>query len=345
LNILPDLADSRKVVFQNSFSGSLDLATAEGGALRAEAARERDRVFGRTVFVRAVVEISNFCRENCGYCGMRRDNRSLGRFRLDPDALFEQVMSDLPGCVTDLNIQAGEDPRAVREVAIPLLRKLRDQTSLGLSVCLGTLSERESDELREAGGDYYVIKIETGDPDHYRFVQAPGSLDERVETIRMLAGSGWRVSSGFVLGLPGQTPEIVDRTFDLLDSLPLAGCSVSPFIPGEETPFAGHPPESLERVLNAVASLRLRHPNWIIPAVSAMGIAGVGGYAGALRTGANLATINITPPGMREDYLIYKKDRHIMTLERVLAEIAAAGCQPSPVGIRDWLRRPAEISR
>lgn len=318
----------------------MDAAPAAGEALRGEAALARDGVFGRTVFVRAVVEISNFCRENCGYCGMRRDNRSLDRFRLDPEEVFQQVMSDLPACVTDLNIQAGEDPRAVRQVAIPLLRKLRAGTNLGLSVCLGTLSRRESDELREAGGDYYVIKVETGDPDHYRSVQAPGSLDERVETIRALAASGWRVSSGFVLGLPGQTPAILDRTVALLDSLPLDGCSVSPFIPGEKTLFAGHPAESLDRVLNAVAGLRLRHPRWIIPAVSAMGIAGQGGYAGALRAGANLATINLTPPGVREDYLIYKKDRQIMTRERVLEEIAAAGCHPSRIGIRDWLRRP-----
>lgn len=318
----------------------MDAASAAGEALRGKAALVRDRVFGPTVFVRAVVEISNFCRENCGYCGMRRDNRSLDRFRLDPEEIFEKVMSDLPECVTDLNIQAGEDPRAVRDVAIPLLRRLRAETDLGLSVCLGTLSREDSDHLREAGGDYYVIKVESGDPDHYRSVQAPGSLDERVETIRALAASGWRVSSGFVLGLPGQTPLMIDRTVALLDSLPLDGCSVSPFIPGEETLFAGHPAESLERVLNAVAGLRLRHPGWIIPAVSAMGIAGEGGYAGALRAGANLATINLTPASVREDYLIYKKDRHIMTCDRVLQEIAAAGCQPSRVSMRDWLRRP-----
>lgn len=331
------------MVSDPSFSLSLDLAGDAAAGLRASAADVRARGFGRTVFVRAVVEISNFCRENCGYCAMRRDNRGLARFRLSADEVFEEIQAALPDAVTDLNIQAGEDPRAVREVAIPLVRRLREETSLGLSLCLGTLSARDYGELKEAGGDYYVMKIETGDAAHFREVMAPGTLDERVSAIRGLAGSGWQVSSGFVLGLPGQTPEIIDRTVGLLEGLPLAGCSVSPFIPGEDTPFAGHPPESLERTLNAVAALRLRRPQWIIPAVSAMGMAGEGGYAAALRSGANLATINLTPPKARNDYQIYRKDRRIMTAERVREEIAAAGCLPSKTGIRDWLQGAREI--
>ncbi len=325
------------MVLQNRFSLNLDLAGEESAHLRADAARERDRVFGNNVFVRAVVEISNFCRENCGYCAMRRDNRGLARFRLSADEVFEEIQAALTDEVTDLNIQAGEDPRAVREVAIPLVQRLREETTLGLSICLGTLGARDYEALKEAGADYYVMKIETGDGTHFREVMAPGSLAERVRAIQALADSGWRVSSGFVLGLPGQTPEIIDQTVALLGELPLAGCSVSPFIPGEDTPFGGHPAEGLERTLNAVAALRLRQPQWIIPAVSAMGMTGEGGYAAALRSGANLATINLTPSRARADYQIYKKDRRIMTAERVREEIEAAGCQPSKIGIRDWL--------
>lgn len=344
LKFLASLPDTQPVVLTNSFSSHLELEGEQAARLRDEAARARDGIFGKTVFVRAVVEISNFCRENCGYCAMRRDNRGLTRFRLSADEVFEEILSALPEAVTDLNIQAGEDPRAVREVAIPLVRRLREETALGLSICLGTLSARDYGELREAGADYYVIKIETGDSAHFRHVMAPGTLAEREATIRSLAGAGWRVSSGFVLGLPGQTPDIIDRTVDLLEDLPLAGCSVSPFIPGEDTPFFAHPAESLERTLNAVAALRLRRPEWIIPAVSAMGMAGEGGYAAALRSGANLATVNLTPHRARGDYQIYKKDRRIMTFERVRDEIEAAGCRPSRTGIRDWLLGRGEIS-
>lgn len=325
------------MIDRDSFSSGLDISGPEQEDLHRRASDVRDRVFGRRVFVRAVVEISNFCRENCGYCAMRRDNRTLRRYRLTATEIFESLMSALPPCVTDINIQSGEDPVAVREVAIPLLEMLKAGTALGLSVCLGTLGKNDYRDLRAAGADYYVIKVETGNAGHYRLIQSPGSMEERLEAIDLLAKSGWMVSSGFVLGLPGQTPAIVDETVALLESLPLAGCSVSPYVPGEDTPFSGHPAESLDRVLNAVAELRLRMPQLIIPAVSAMSIAGENGYSGALRAGANLATINLTPDNARADYQIYKKDRHIMTAERVLKEIEGAGCVPSTVGIRDWL--------
>ncbi len=321
----------------DSFSAYLELTGDAQERLHRRAADVREARFGKTVFVRGVVEISNYCRENCGYCAMRRDHRGLRRFRLSVDEILEDVLPGIPEFVTDLNIQAGEDPVAVREIAIPLLERLRRETSLGLSVCLGTLRGRDYAALREAGADYYVIKVETGNAGHYREVGAPGSLEERIAAIRHLAETGWKVSSGFVLGLPGQTEAILKETVYLLQSLPLAGCSVSPFIPGENTRFSGHPAAGLPAVLNAVAGLRLLQPEGIIPAVSAMSLAGEGGYAGALKAGANLATINLTPEKARADYQIYRRDRHIMTCERVLSEIECAGCEPSRVSMRDWL--------
>lgn len=321
----------------DSFSACLEFSGDAQERLHHRAAEIRDARFGRKVFVRGVVEISNYCRENCGYCAMRRDHRGLNRFRLAVDEILEDVLPGIPDFVTDLNIQAGEDPVAVREIAIPLLEKLRRETSLGLSVCLGTLREDDYAALREAGADYYVIKVETGNAGHYQFVGAPGSLEERISAIRHLAATGWKVSSGFVLGLPGQTHEILGETVKLLGSLPLAGYSVSPFIPGENTRFSEHSAAGLPAVLNAVAGLRLFRPEGIIPAVSAMSLAGEGGYAGALKAGANLATINLTPEKARADYQIYRRDRHIMTCERVLSEIERAGCEPSRVSMRDWL--------
>src|SRR5690348_5617281 len=119
----------------------------------------RDEVFGRRVFVRGVVEVSSHCRENCRYCAMRRDNRALTRYRLAVDELAELIIHHRPAAITDIDIQAGEDPVAVREVVLPLMRELRRHTDLGITLCLGTLSPREYDRLRDAGGDYYVMKM------------------------------------------------------------------------------------------------------------------------------------------------------------------------------------------
>src|SRR5664280_3253817 len=185
---------------------------ATGPSLHDRARAVRDDVFGRRVFVRGVVEVSSYCRQNCAYCAMRHDNLMLDRYRLAAEELAELIIHHRPASITDIDIQAGEDPVAVREVVLPLVRELRQRTNLGITLCLGTLSAREYDELREAGGDYYVLKIETGDTEHYRFIEAPGTLAQRVDAIRYLAGSGWKVSSGLIIGLPGQTEEHITRS-------------------------------------------------------------------------------------------------------------------------------------
>jgi biotin synthase len=320
-------------------AGYLSLNQAD---LEQKAGSLRDEVFGREVFVRGVIEVSNYCRQNCNYCGMRRDNRDLKRFRLELETLRETIRRGLPDMITDLNLQTGEDTVGVRELVLPLIETIRKETNLGISVCLGTLDTKLFDELRQAGASYYIIKLETGNPDHYREVRAPGSFEQRLAAIRYLAETGWAVSSGFIVGLPGQTPDYIEETMDLLEELPLAGASVSPFIAGEQTPFADRPSADFETTMQCIARLRLRNPSYIIPAVSALNLVNENGYVRALRAGANLATINLTPSSERSDYLLYKRSRHIMHEQRVRAAIEQAECEISAVSIAETLRRRGE---
>jgi len=301
----------------------------------ANATRNR---FGRSVFVRAVVEISNFCRENCAYCGMRRDNRALHRYRATHEQIAELLIHHRPASVTDVNIQSGEDPVAVREIVLPLLEILRRETSLGVSLCLGTLTPQLYDALRDAGAALYIMKFETGDAAHYETIEAPGTLSERLRHIRMLAARGWFLSSGLIAGLPGQTAGQLVSGLALARSLPLHGCSLSPFIPGGDTPLAGRAAGSANWTFNGMAALRLMRPDWVIPAVSALNLVEAEGYRHGLRAGANLVTINMTPDGMRGDYVIYKRDRFIMTEERVLGAIETEKLVPSRQGLADYYR-------
>src|ERR1043165_8976879 len=319
----------------------MDVATLKPtlSALHPGARAMRETVFGSRVFVRGVVEVSNFCRQNCNYCAMRRGNDLLERFRLSADELAELIIHHRPSIITDIDIQAGEDPVAVREIVLPLVRQLRRHTDLGITLCLGTLSPYEYDQLRTAGGDYYVIKIETGNTEHYQSIHAPGTLEKRLGAIRYLASKGWKVSSGFIVGLPGQTSTDVTETLNLMAELPLAGASVSPFIAGVQTPFASATNGDIETTLDCVARMRLTSPHWIIPAVSAMRLVSNDGYVRAFNAGANLATINLTPRAAQVKYPIYTRDRFIMDEERVLSAIAEAGCEPSRIGISEYLRR------
>jgi biotin synthase len=318
----------------------------ESIALEQRAGALRDQVFGRQVFVRGVIEVSNFCRQNCNYCGMRRDNRDLHRFRLELDQLRDLIRHGLPEVITDLNLQTGEDTLGIREIILPLVEMLREETKLGISVCLGTLDPKLYDDLRAAGASYYIIKLETGNREHYRDVQAPGTYEKRLEAIRYLASTGWAVSSGFIVGLPGQTRAHIEETLDLLSELPLSGASVSPFISGEQTPFVGQPSADFATTIASIARLRLRNPSYVIPAISALNLLAKDGYVRALNAGANLATINLTPPANRDDYLLYKRSRHIMHEKRVRSAIEQAGCTISTVSLAETMRQRREaVSR
>lgn len=337
-------ADSNGPVMERRFFPTLpDLVIegAEQSAFHERAAALTRDVFGRNIFVRAVVEISNFCREQCTYCGMRRANRDLHRYRAKADQLAELILKHRPACITDINIQAGEDPVAVREVAVPLIKTIRRETRLGVSVCLGTLDPALYRELQAAGASIYIMKFECADPVKYLEYQAPGTLPQREEHIRLLAAEGWTVSSGFIVGLPGQDVADILKNLNYAATLPLRGCSVSPFIPGEATPLAQSSAANAEWTLNAMASLRLMQPDWVIPVVSALNLAGQDAYRRGLRTGANLATINMTPDEMRGDYVIYKRDRFIMTEERVLNAIADEGLTLSTRSLAEHFRNGA----
>ncbi len=306
-------------------------------AFHAKAAQTARSRFGKRVFVRAVVEVSNFCRENCAYCGMRRDNRELSRFRASHEQLAELLIHHRPASVTDINIQAGEDPVAVREVVLPLIKTLRRETDLGISVCLGSLSHSVYADLKNAGASIYIIKFEIADPKRYREMQAPGTFEQRIENIRHLAATGWRVSSGFIAGLPGQTAADMLQNLSLASELPLAGCSVSPFIPGDESLLSAAPLADINVTLNCMAAMRLMRPEWVIPSVSALNLAEPGnGYRRGLRTGANLVTINLTPSDIRGNYLLYKRDRFIMTEDRILEAVAAEGLEVSTQSLADF---------
>ncbi len=332
------------VAVTDPFIPDIDSLNSRDGAqrqLHERAANVAIEQFGRRVFLRAVVEISNFCRENCSYCGMRRDNRTLARFRARHEQIAELLVHHRPKSVTDVNIQAGEDPVAVREIVVPLIKTLRRETKLGVSVCLGTLDPLLYSELQAAGATVYIIKFEIGDPAHYREMISPGTHSERIQNIRHLAAHGWKVSSGFIAGLPGQSESRLLSNFRLASELPLAGCSVSPFIPGDETPLSHEATANIDLTLNCMAALRLMRPDWVIPAVSALNLAEPGnGYRRGLRTGANLVTINLTPSEMRDDYLLYKRDRFIMTEERILSAIASEGLIPSKQSLSDFYTRP-----
>lgn len=278
----------------------------------------RDAQAGRVVHVRGVIEFTNVCHHNCLYCGMRVANKSLGRYTLDRERLTDLAAGARADGIRTIMIQGGDHLEYdVAELcrAVGDIRERFDQTVL---LCLGDRPLRDYEELFAAGAAQAIVKFETSNRSLYRRLRPHSHLDERLKLVNDLWGLGYEVSSGFILGLPGATAEDAENDLKLVSELPLFAASVSPFIPNDQSPLAGATVPSLDSVLDCIAGLRIRNPWLRIPSVSALNLLASlegreePGQLLGLMAGANVLTINYTPPAQQKSYVIYTSRRSLI---------------------------------
>jgi biotin synthase len=305
------------------------MITASGSAqqqLHAQAAAIRDRVFKRSVVVRGVIEITNLCRVNCDYCPMRRDNtRQNTPYILRGEDIVSAARAVRDAGVNVVVLQGGEIPQTTRVLldVLPRVRQLFDDR-VEVLLGLGVKSEAEYRALKERGADTYIVKHETADAVLHRDIRQE-DLHVRLTAIRTLLRLGYRVGAGCIVGLPGQTTESLADDILLALSLGVHMSSASPFVPTADTPMADAIPGSVSRTLNMIATMRIVNPEWLIPTVSPLEQQSGGGQGAGLRAGANVITVNFTPPDQRRKYLIYGRTRHIVSTEHVRRELDMAG--------------------
>jgi biotin synthase len=308
----------------------LGLRGREQESLFAASRRQRASVFGRRVVVRGVVEVTNLCRVNCSFCPMRRDNsRQNQLFRLDVDELVAVAERIRANGINVVFFQGGEIPQTTELVAqaIPRIRQAFNG-HVEILLNLGNKSRAEYEYLREQGATSYILKHETSDRElNERMRHA--SFDERLRCLTDLLELGYRVGTGMIVGLPGQTLESVARDILLAKELGVHMCSASPFIPAPNTPLEHAPHGSVEVTLNALAVMRVLSPTWLIPSVSALERSQQQGQLRGLDAGANVVTINFSSQGNLQRYLIYGKDRFVVEADYARALIAGAGLLPA----------------
>jgi biotin synthase len=274
---------------------------------------------GDTIHLRGLVEISSRCGRQCAYCGLRADNHSLTRYRMSPEEVLVSARQALAYGYGTVVLQAGEDFGLSCEWVKEVVRQIKLQTPLAVTLSLGERTEAELDAWRKAGADRYLLRFETSDPDLFelihprRDVPAPG----RITLLRRLKLLGYEVGSGIMVGLPGQTYESVARDIDLFRELDLDMIGIGPFIPHPQTPLgngelkpftsAGQQvPNSELVVYKAVALTRLVRPDANIPSTTALAtINKVNGRELGLQRGANVLMPNLTPVKYRKLYEIY----------------------------------------
>ncbi len=275
------------------------------GALGAAADTVRREAVGDAVYLRGIVEFSNFCRQNCLYCGLRRDNRDIARYRMEEDSVLATVHRIRDRDIGTVVLQSGEDPSYTRSDLCRIIGRIKDETGLAVTLSVGERSRDEYRAFREAGADRYLLKHETASPELYRQLRPGCELEQRLRCLKDLRDLGYEVGAGNMVGLPGQTPEILADDLLLLRSLDADMLGIGPFIPHPGTPLAGLPGGDLEKTLRVLALARLLTRNTNIPATTALGTLHPEGRIRALRAGANVVMPDFTPEALRARYDIY----------------------------------------
>lgn len=278
----------------------------EVGELYAFADRVRHDHVGNDIHLRAIIEFSSYCRNDCLYCGLRRSNAALPRLRMPLKEIVAQCRRAVGLGFRTVVLQSGEDPHTTQRMIVELVQQVKKETDLAVTLSVGEKSEDEYRAYFEAGADRYLLKHETSDREMYERLDPGLSYERRIACLRSLKKIGFQTGSGIMVGLPGQTlPSIADDIllFRELD-IDMIGCG--PFIPHPQTPLAGSSGGSEDLTYRVLALTRIVTRDTHIPATTALAVlVGDPGRENALCRGANVVMPNITPQPYRAAYDIY----------------------------------------
>lgn len=288
----------------------------EAAALLAErAAAVRRGIYGNAVFVRGLIEIGNYCKNDCLYCGIRRSNRACERYRLSEEEILECADEGYSLGFRTFVLQGGEDAHFSDEVMCKIVRNLKAaHPDCAVTLSLGERTRESCAALRKAGADRYLLRHETADKAHYEKLHPPEmSFENRMRCLDNLRKLGYRVGCGFMVGSPFQTALELARDLKFIETFKPDMCGIGPFIPHHDTPFKDEPPGTLELTCFLLSIIRLIYPPILLPATTALGTIADNGRELGILAGANVVMPNLSPVSVRKKYELY--DNKICTGE------------------------------
>jgi biotin synthase len=273
--------------------------------LLATADRVRSAAVGDEVHLRALIEFSNHCRRNCLYCGLRRGRAGLARYRMTPQEIAEAAEEAAGAGFGTVVLQSGEDLAYTAEALAAAIRAVKARCDVAVTLSLGERTEADYARLRDAGADRFLLRIETSNPDLYERLHPDSDWHARLGCLHTLRSLGYQVGSGVMIGLPGQSLEMLADDLLFLRDLQLDMIGVGPFIPHPTTPLGGEAGGRVGLSLRFLALLRLLCPRALIPATTALGTLSADGLWQGLQAGADVLMLNVTPLRYRERYDLY----------------------------------------
>lgn len=303
--LLKKINDEREKLSKEDLVAILWASPMEKEMLYKQANAVRSRVMGDEVHLRGIIEFSNHCTENCLYCGLRKGNRILSRYRMEPGEILEAAREAAKWGLKTIVLQSGQDPYYTGEILSRLVFEIKSRLDVAVTLSLGIRSREDLMQLKKAGADRYLMKHETADPELFAAMRPGTTFKDRLNCIHTLKELGYQVGSGNMVGLPGQTTATLARDLILLRDLDVEMAGIGPFVPNPATPLGGSPAGSVDVTLTVLAVARLLLPMAHLPATTALETMHKQGRRLALECGANVIMPNVTPLKYRRDYAIY----------------------------------------
>lgn len=275
--------------------------------LFSRSAAVRERCYGRSVYIRGLIEFTSYCRNDCLYCGIRRSNRSAERYRLTKEQILGCCEAGRSLGFRTFVLQGGEDPYYSDEMICDIVRSIKERyPDCAVTLSIGEKSAESYRRYFESGADRYLLRHETASPEHYAKLH-PHELSalNRQECLFTLKRIGFQTGAGFMVGSPYQTAECLAEDMLFLERLQPEMVGIGPFVPHHATPFADMPQGTAELTLFMLGLVRLALPTVLLPATTALGTIHPQGRELALKVGANVVMPNLSPADVRKKYLLY----------------------------------------
>ena len=274
-----------------------------------------DERYGKDIFTRGLIEFTNYCKNDCLYCGIRRSNARANRYRLGEEEILKCCEQGYELGFRTFVLQGGEDPFFTDDRMGGIVSAIAERyPDCAITLSLGERSRESYQRLFDAGATRYLLRHETADAAHYAALHPAGmSLEARKRCLYALREIGYQVGAGFMVGSPGQTAHCLAKDMVFLEELQPHMVGIGPFVPHKDTPFAGEPQGSLELSLFMLSCLRLMLPDTLLPATTALGTIAPDGREQGVLAGANVVMPNLSPVAHRKDYSLY--DNKICTGE------------------------------
>lgn len=266
----------------------------------------RMKSYGDTVYMRGLIEFTNYCKKNCEYCGISAKNKKVERYRLTLEDIMECAeIGDKLGYKTYV-LQGGEDPYFTDDRMVEIIQKIKEKYPRNaITLSLGERSYESYEKMFKAGADRYLLRHETATKEIYERLHPGASFEYRRECLKNLRKIGYQIGAGFMVGLPGQTNEDLVNDLMYVKELTPEMCGIGPFIPHKDTSLKDEKGGSLEDTVTILAIVRLLLPNVLLPATTALGSINPVGRELGIKAGANVVMPNLSPTSVREKYALY----------------------------------------